>query len=189
MSVPRRFVGAWERAGLEIEGEAVRGAGRAVWIEAGGLYIDVRAPGTVASGTSFGGRSAWRAPRFTWHHDHDLDPHPGRVDRGVLTVAGDHIIEQGVGLHGGAGAYEERWQRVSAADCAPAIANNDRGLAVRVGDYAGLIFAGSGPGSNAARLWQRVSGKWVGMISLGARTETPVPDDSGWRLTRGWTAR
>ena len=61
------------------------GIGRALWIEAGGTYVDVRAPGTVASGTSFGGRSTWRAPTFTWHHDLDLHPRPGSVDRGELT--------------------------------------------------------------------------------------------------------
>ena len=42
---------------LDVDGAPVPGIGRALWIEGGGTYVDVRAPGTVASGTSFGGRS------------------------------------------------------------------------------------------------------------------------------------
>ena len=189
MSVPRRFVGAWEREGLEIDGAAVTGAGRALWLEAGGLYVDVRAPGTVASGTSFGGRSTWRTPRFTWHHDHDLDPRPGHVDRGELTFEGDRIVERGVGIDGGTGTYEERWQRVSPAGLAPALARHADGLGVRVGDYAGLVLAGAADASIGARLWQCVRGRWVEVVSLGARLAIPEPEGSGWRLTKGWSAR
>ena len=65
MTVPSEFVGAWEREGLDVGGAVVHGVGRALWIESGGTYVDVRAPGTVASGTSFGGRSTWHQPVFT----------------------------------------------------------------------------------------------------------------------------
>jgi hypothetical protein len=190
MSVPRRFVGAWEREGLDIDGAPVPGIGRALWIEGGGTYVDVRAPGRVASGTSFGGRSAWRAPTFTWHHDLDLHPRPGRADRGELTLLDDHIIERGTGIDGGTAAYEERWRRLptGSALALAAIATHDSGLAVRVGDHAALVYAPPGTRDAAARAWQRANGHWACVITLGPAGDFPTPDGAGWRLPRGWRA-
>jgi allophanate hydrolase len=188
MSVPRRFVGAWEREGLDVDGAAVPGIGRALWIEGGGTYVDVRAPGTVASGTSFGGRSAWRAPVFTWHHDLDLHPRPGNTDRGELTLLDDRIIERGSGIDGGTAAYEERWRRLPAATALAAIATHSTGLAVRVGDHAALVFAPPAPRAAGARAWQCADGHWTCVISLGPARDLPAPDGAGWSLTRGWSA-
>jgi len=189
MTVPRRFVGAWEREALAIDGVAVPGIGRALWIEGGGIYVDVRAPGAVASGTAFGGRSSWRAPRFTWHHDLDLHPRPGHADRGDLTYEADLIIERGTGIDGGTDAYEERWRRLPMTDAVIAIAAHERGLAVRAGNHAGLILEEGFARAACARAWQHVDGRWVEAIALGAPRDTPEPQGSGWRLTRGWTAR
>ncbi len=188
MSVPRRFVGAWEREALEVGGAPVAGIGRALWIEGGGTYVDVRAPGSVASGTSFGGRSTWRAPVFTWHHDLDLHPRPGTADRGELILRDDLIIERGSGIDGGTAEYEERWRRRPAANVLAAIATHATGLAVRVGDHAALVFAPPAPRAPGARAWQCRNGDWKCVITLGAEIDCPGPDGSGWSLTRGWSA-
>lgn len=188
MTVPRRFVGAWERDELRIAGRAVPGIGRAVWIEAGGTYVDVRAPGTVASGTSFGGRSSWRSPAFTWRHDVDLHPRPGTVDRGVLTLDGDRIVERGTGIDGGAAPYEEQWRRLPATGGAvTAVAIHPHGLAVRVGNTAALVLAAPAPARGGARLWEHADGAWVETITVGDPGATARPNGSRWRLTRGWS--
>jgi hypothetical protein len=187
--MPDRFVGAWEREQLEIAGQRVGGIGRAVWIESGGTYVDVRAPGTVGSDTGFGGRSVWCAPNFTWHHDLDLHPRPGTVDRGELTVVDDRIIERGVGLDGSPQRYVEHWRRLANTHDTIAIATHSDGLAVRVGDHAGLILAVHGDRSGCARVWHYAHGRWRETITVGSPQRVPHPDGSGWRLPDGWTAR
>jgi len=188
VSVPRRFVGAWERESLQVGGTFVAGIGQAVWVESGGTYVDVRAAGTVASGTSFGGRSTWRSPRFTWHHDLDLHPKPGSADRGDLSVRNDRIRERGTGIDGGHEPYEEAWRRLPSENFDIAIAAHDHGLAVRVGDHAALIVVA--PARTACALaWRYANGRWSTIVSLGPAGNHPDPHASGWRLTRGWTAR
>src|SRR5260221_12397397 len=57
--LPARFVGAWERGDLEVDGSPVSDAGRAVWIEAGAAYVDVRGTGGFAGRPGFAGPTAW----------------------------------------------------------------------------------------------------------------------------------
>jgi len=185
MTVPPQFVGAWEREGLDIGGAVMPRIGHALWIEGGGTYVDVRAPGTVASGTSFGGRSAWQPPVFTWHHDLDLHPRPARIDRGELECVKDRIIERGVGIEGGTARYEERWRRLPGPQVAPTIARHECGLAVRVGDYAGAILVT--PATATARAWRYSKGRWFATILLGSGRDLPEPNGSGWHRSRGWT--
>ena len=189
MTVPRRFVGAWERQRLEIDGEAVHAIARALWIEAGGTYVDVRAPGTVASGTSFGDSSAWRSPVFTWRHGLDLHPRPGSVDRGHLAFHGDLLVERGTGIDGNPAEYEEHWRRLPAATDIRAIAEHEHGLAVRVGDHAGVIVGERAHRPAWARAWTLTDGRWHAMMSLGSPDALPQPRAAGWRLPRGWHAR
>jgi len=185
VSVPARFVGAWQRERLEVAGRAVAGIGRALWIEGGGTYVDVRAQGELASNTSFGGRSAWRAPRFTWHHDIDLDPEPGAVDRATLAQDGDDLVERGVGLTGEGVPYLERWHRLPTTTAATAIAEHTYGLAVRVGDYAGAVLAAP----RRACCWARTVQGWRVVVSLGRGAGLPEPRDDGWQLPHGWLSR
>jgi hypothetical protein len=186
MTVPRRFIGAWAREHLEVDGRVVTGTGPAVWVEAGGTYVDVRGPGTIASDTSFGGRSTWRSPMFTWHHDVDLHPVPASLDRGELVVEGDRIVETGVGLTGDGASYEEHWHRLPTnSGVVIAVAHHAHGRAVRVGDFAAVVCAE--PAS--ARLWRRTDDSWSEWIALGASTALPIPLDTAWQLPRGWQLR
>jgi len=185
VSVPARFVGAWQREYLAVDGCAVVGIGRTIWIEAGGTYVDVRAPGTIASNTSFGGRSGWRPPHFTWHHDIDLDPRPDAIDRAELTVVGDRIVERGFGLTAAAVPYVEHWHRLPTTSRVTSIAAHEYGLAVRVGTYAAALLASP----RCACCWEHGGGRWRTVISLGPVAELPEPSAGGWALTRGWYAR
>jgi hypothetical protein len=185
MTVPRRFVGAWEREHLSIGGQDAAGIGRALWIETGGTYVDIRAPGSVASGTSFGGRSAWESPVFVWHHDVDTHPRPGSVDRGDLSVLDDCIVERGIGIDGGTAPYEERWRRLPTTNLDTAIAMHKHGVAARVGNHAAFVLA-LPAGTTCARAWQYDNGRWIALISLGSPGEHPEPHAAGWRLSAGW---
>jgi hypothetical protein len=182
MTVPRRFIGAWDRLLLNVDGSIIKGTGRAVWLEAGGTYLDVRAPGTLASNTSFGGRSSWRSPIFTWHHDVDLHPQPGAVDRGELTVDGDRIVERGTGLTGDGVPYTEHWHRFVSTTHTTMIATHRNGLAVRVGDHAGALSTVG----RCARVWQYVESHWTTIIAVGPLAPLPRPAGARWRLPRGW---
>jgi hypothetical protein len=186
MTVPRRFVGAWRRERLEVDGRGIARTGSAVWVEAGGTYVDVRGPGGLASNTSFGGRSTWRSPLFTWHHDIDLAPESTKLDRGELTIDGDRIVERGVGLTGDGVPYVEYWRRLPIGDDVKAIARHAQGLAVRVGDYAAALSADP----PSACCWQRSEcdrGTWSVRIALGPECALPLPVRDGWNLPRGWT--
>jgi hypothetical protein len=182
MTVPRRFVGAWQRECLEVDGRVVAGIGRAMWVEAGGMYVDVRGPGILASNTSFGGRSSWRSPLFTWHHDVDLGPASAGTDRGELGLEGDRIIERGVGLTAAGVPYVEHWRRMPNQVDVTARARHEHGVAVRAGNYAAAV----GAETMSAQLWHRARGAWSELITLGSGAALPVPDDSAWRLPRGW---
>jgi hypothetical protein len=183
MTVPRRFVGAWQRERLEVDGRVVAGTGHALWVEAGGVYVDVRGPGALASNTSFGGRSTWRSPRFTWHHDVDLGPVASGLDSAELALAGDRIIETGVALTAPGVPYVEHWHRLPNHSTVTAVARHEHGLAVRVGDYAAAVCAET----RSACLWQCAKGSWPEWIALGSPGALPFPNDTGWRLSRGWT--
>jgi hypothetical protein len=126
---------------------------------------------------------------FTWHHDFDLHPHAGRVDRGELSYTADRIVERGTGLDGGDAPYEEHWRRLPAASAGTAVAVHEHGLAVRAGDHAALVVATPSPSNACARVWQLTNGRWIETITLGTPRRAPTPSGSGWRLTRGWSAR
>ena len=112
---------------------------------------------------------------FTWRHDLDLHPPPGRADRGRLVVSDDVIVESGTGIDGTDAPYEERWLRLPTLTELTAIATHEHGLAVRVGDHAGLILATHAAGTECARAWRYARGRWTETITLGTPRDTPVP--------------
>ena len=113
MTLPERFVGAWERTGVVVDGAPVPDAGRVVWVEAGTAYVDVRGPGAFASDTTFAGVTTWDEPHLTWAHtiDAELD---GGVDVGLISYDGEDMIEEGEYEDGRVIRYAERWTRLPA---------------------------------------------------------------------------
>jgi hypothetical protein len=166
--VPDWVVGAWERTSLVLAGEPVAGIGRAVWIQTERSYVDVRAPGSVASGTAFAGPGAWHAGIFTWHHEIDLYPGGGPTDCGTLELDGDDLVECGDDLEGH-GPYVERWHRIPGSGGRAETITAIGGLAVLAGDhYAFARDERDRGGQFAARYRRRARDAWVDEIAIGA---------------------
>jgi hypothetical protein len=186
-------VGAWERTALVLDGVPAREIDRAVWVEAGGAFVDVRAVGRDG-GTCFAGRSLWASPRFTWAHDIDLTVATEVPDTAVLTVAGDELVERGEHLAGQGGPYEERWGRLSAPGEPVAVLDAPGGLAVRVGVHAAAVWDRRADGDGFVAQYQCRRGTgWVEELSVGDTAGVaalPTPDAAaGWNPTDGWGSR
>jgi hypothetical protein len=191
MSLPRCFVAAWERSEFVVDGEPVPDAGRAVWVEAGNAYVDVRGPGGLASGTTFAGTTAWDEPHLTWTHTIDAEPDGDGVDQGLISFAGDDLIEEGEFIAGRVVTYRERWQRIQGSDGPVLAAVTDGGIAVRVGDHASVVVDRRRTGGGIAARYDRWDGTaWCAELRFGdawERDQLPGPLDPATAPPNGWS--
>ena len=175
MTVPPRFVGAWERRELVVDGEPVADAGRVVWVQADESFVDVRGPGGFASDTAFGGTTTWDEPYLTWSHPFDRAAGAEGVDRGHISFDGDDLIETGAFIAGAQRSYRERWCFLGGGE--PVLTSPfDGGLAVRVGPHAAAIVDRRATGGGFAARYQRlVDDRWHTEIEIddGARRALP----------------
>ena len=193
--LPARFLGAWERHELTVDGTPVGDAGRAVWVEAGAAYVDVRGAGGFASNTCFAGTTSWDDPCLTWQHE--IDAHPGEegADVGRITFDGADLVEQGDFIAGTQAPYRERWRRLAgplgpvlAAECA-----DGTGLAVRVGHHAAAVVdrrASGGALSAHYLVW--AGRRWITELVVGSSDDAralPAPLDEETPLLSGWRWR
>lgn len=190
--LPERFVGAWERAELTIDGEPVDDAGRVVWVQSGSAFVDVRGPGGFASDTSFAGDTAWDPPHLTWAHAVDRDPKSDGVDCGHITFDGVDLIEEGGFIAGQARTYQERWQPLPGALGGIVLAAiTAGGVAVRVGDHEAVAVDRRSAGGGFAARYSHWSGaRWDLELCIedGAGVELPEPLEPGVLLPDGWEA-
>jgi hypothetical protein len=186
---PATLWGAWERGELTCDGRLHAGLGRAVWLQAGRWYVDVRGPGGFASDTCFAGSTKWEAPYLTWAHDIDRMDESGGMDRGHMTFEGDDLIEQGEFIAGMARSYRERWCRLPGPAAPLLAARAHRGLALRVGDHAAAVVDDrESTGAFTARYWRRSGPEWELELSIddGGRACVPEPLDPNLALANGW---
>jgi hypothetical protein len=188
---PSRFVGAWERIELAIDGDLIA-AGRAVWLEAGSGFVDVRGPGGPASDTCFAGRTAWCDPYLTWAHEVDATESTGgdTTDIGRITVIGGDLLEEGALPGEPSVRYAERWRRMGGPAGPIAVAATEHGLAVRVGDHAAVVLDARAIGGPIAARYDRWDGQvWRTEITHGdprASDALPSPLDPAWPAPPGW---
>jgi hypothetical protein len=194
-ALPARFFGAWERDELTVDGDRVADAGRAVWVEAGAAYVDVRGAGGFASDTCFAGTTSWAEPCLTWRHD--IDAHPGGdgVDVGHMTFDGEDLIEQGDFIAGKQVPYRERWRRLGGPR-GPVLAADTvdgTGLAVRVGNHAATVVDQRPEGGTLSAHYQVWTGRhWITELTVGAGEEAgvlPGPLDTDAPLPAAWRWR
>ena len=136
-----RFYGAWERSALDDRRRAVADAGRAVWVQAGALFVDVRGPGGFASDTCFAGTTKWSEPYLTWTH---LIDRAGAEDGAGLRATSPSTATTSSKTGAFIAGAERRVPRaVDAAAPARARRCSRRrrrdGLSVRVGDHAAAV--------------------------------------------------
>jgi hypothetical protein len=159
-------VGVWERVELALDGAVVPDAGRAWWVQAPSLFVDVRQEVGPEGGAAFGGTTSWDGLALTWHHLVDRSP-PMFPDTGRVHVDGDCLVEEGDGL-AGAATYRERWRRVQGRHT-PWVTRRKPGLVVvTVGDHVTSVRDRAPSRSFAAACWRRSpQGRWHRLVSIG----------------------
>lgn len=176
MTVPDRFIGAWERAELCIDGRPVADAGRAVWVQAGRAFVDVRGAGGFASDTCFAGTTSWAEPYLTWTHTIDRASDDQHADRGHITFDGEDLIEEGEAIAGMAVSYRERWRRLPGPPAPVSVVAEPSTIAVRVGYHAAAVVDARPSGRGfSARCWRLVEGSWQTELAVGDDTAVAPP--------------
>jgi hypothetical protein len=190
VSLPARFVGAWERTELAVDGAVVGDAGRVVWVEAGVAYVDVRGPGGFAGATTFGGVASWDEPFLTWAHDVDADAESGGVDRGRISFVDGDLVEEGEVDGDPVVRYREVWTPLPVGVGPVLVARTDGGIAVRVGAHASVVADARVTGGAVAARYLRDDGSaWSVELEHGAPSDLhalPGPLVAGRDLPPGW---
>jgi hypothetical protein len=188
-TLPARFVGAWERRELTIDGVPPARIGHAMWVQAGDAFVDVRGPGGFASDTCFAGTTAWDDPYLTWTHVIDRHASGDGVDRGRITLEGDDLVEEGDFIAGASRAYRERWSPAS-GERTPVVAAVARdGVAVRAGNHAAVVVDQRAAGGGLAAHYFRLRGAvWEVVTAIVERGGAPLipPLTPGIALADGW---
>jgi Protein HRI1 len=190
MTLPDRFIGAWKRTELIVDGEVVEN-GPTLWLEAGTAFVDVRGPGGFASDMTFAGTTAWTEPHLRWTHE--IESEDGGEDVGLITPDGDDLIESGEFTTDRVITFSERWSPQPRGSGPVAVAATDGGLAVRVGDHASAVLDRRATSGGIAGRYQRWDGsRWVTEITHGTDTDLaalPAPLDPTGPPPDGWTWR
>jgi hypothetical protein len=192
MGLPAQFFGAWERRELTVDGIPATGAGRAVWVQAGPWFVDVRGPGSFASDTSFAGSTKWADPYLEWEHTVDREHTAAGVDRGRITFEADDLIEEGAFIAGEQRKYRERWRRISGTPTPVLAALGPGGIAVRVGSHAAAVLDERAHGGGFAARYARLGASgWASELTIdeGLPIVVPTPLDRTTQLPTGWTWR
>lgn len=186
--LPARFYGAWERSLLTIDGVAAADAGRAVWVQAGSVFVDVRGPGGFASDTCFAGTTTWSEPHLTWAHVIDRAGGEDGEDTGHITFDGDDLIERGSFIAGATRDYSERWTPLPGDRTPVLAAASATGLCVRVGDYAAAVIDDRDAGGGfVAAFWRWTDSEWRAELEVdGDVALLPPPLEPGAALRDGW---
>jgi hypothetical protein len=191
MSLPETFIAAWNRSEAIVDGEVVTDAGRTVWVEAGGAYVDVRGPGGFASDTTFAGSTTWVEPHLTWSHTIDANLESDGVDVGLISYDGEDMIEEGEYVAGRIIKYSERWERLPGGDSPVLAAVTGGGIAVRVGDHASVVMDRRSTGGAIAARYAHWDGTaWQPEIEFGddaAVAQLPPPLEPGTEPPAGWS--
>jgi hypothetical protein len=192
MGLPARFFGAWERRDLTVDGIPAADAGRAVWVQAGPWFVDIRGPGGFASDTSFAGCTKWAEPYLEWEHTVDQERAAAGVDRGRITLDADDLLEEGGFIAGEHRSYRERWRRISGRPAPVLAAVGPGGVAVRVGDHAAVVLDERAHGRGFAAQYARLTASgWEAelLVDEGLPILMPAPLEPTAQLPTGWTWR
>ncbi len=195
MSLPEKFIAAWNRSEAIVDGEVDVTAGPTVWVEAGSVYVDVRGPGGFASDMTFAGTTSWVEPHLTWAHAIDSyvesDGEDEGGDVGLISYDGDAMIEQGEYVEDGRTIrYSERWEKLPGGDGPVLAAVTVGGIAVRVGEHASVVVDTRATGGAIAARYSHWDGTaWQPGIEFGdeaALALLPAPLEPGTELPTGW---
>jgi hypothetical protein len=192
-ALPARFLGVWERTELSLDGRPVAEPGRAVWLETGSGYVDVRigdGPDCPAAG---GGTTTWDGTSLLWSLDVDSRAGDGlysSVERGRVTFDGDDLVEEGTGTDGSPAPYRARWRRQPGVGgrWAPNLAAaTGHGVAVRIGMHAAVVVDRGPAAGGVAAAYCRWDGLvWRSDLTLGDDPWDLPMLEPGAVLPTGW---
>lgn len=177
MPIAARFVGAWRRRSIAIDGGPPEEPSRAVWLQARDAFADLRLPirpdGVV---DAFAGVTTYDAPALTWHHSLDLHGTFADFDCGVVDCRNDEMIERGSFEHDGRRlCYEEVWNRVDRGAVGLVLTAPDA-IVVRVGDHAIAMRDGRRTHDTFDVRYTCVcSDRWTDVSVLGDSIDLPCP--------------
>jgi hypothetical protein len=196
VALPPRFLGAWERVELEVDGGAVADPGRLVWLEAGSGSVDVRIGQGPDCPAGSAGTTSWDGSSLAWALDVDSRSGDGlyaSVERGRITFAGDDLVEEGTGTDGSPAPYRARWRRLPGVGgrWAPnLVAETARGLAVRIGMHTAVVVDRGPAAGGVVAAYCRWDGLvWRAELTLGADPGDLPLLEPGAVLPDGWRWR
>jgi Protein HRI1 len=184
--VPARFLGAWARMSLAVDGAAPAEHADVVWLQTEHTYADLRIPrlgyGDIVAPMSFAGTTTWADPFLRWSHELDLDPDGrlGDADVGRVHWHGDDLVETGELTDGDRSVpYTEVWRRLPASvvDLESDWSADGTSVVVRTGDHA-LTIADERAGGGVYRACYRTrrDDGWAVELALGdGATDLPAP--------------
>ncbi len=148
---------AWRRLALAVPGTTVDTTTEVQWLQAGACYIDLRTPADTPGITgraldqltradlialcgqqAFAGHLQDDDGQWTWSREVDLHPAEPLPDRGRLHLAGDVLVETGIGRD-----YFEDWAAGPPAPHGLEVSLRDdsgrTGMLLRVGEHFGYV--------------------------------------------------
>lgn len=130
--LPPRFVGAWQRRSIALDGGEPFESHHVIWLQGPSLHADLRCPlGPGGGFTCFAGTTHWDAPFLRWRHEIELAQAAGD-DVGEVSWDGEDLVEQGTF---GTTRYREVWRRVGPAGAPVAEVRAVSSIVVTVGPH------------------------------------------------------
>ncbi|MGW0157688.1 allophanate hydrolase [Mycobacterium sp. NPDC003323] len=194
---------SWRRTAIAVPGSPVDTDSDVEWLQAGELYVDVRTPAGMPPihGTSldtltradlealctqqgFAGRLVAEDETWSWQRDIDLHPAEALPDRGRLHMAGEVLVETGIGRD-----YHEDWRAQPVGGPVVELRLHDPsgrdGMLLRVGNRFGYA-RGRGVDLDADSLVEAVTAADLddARALLDVEISLGVIDETGWRITR-----
>ena len=196
----------WRRTAIVLPDSVIDTSTEVEWLQTGELYVDLRTPADMPAITgrsldtltradlaalctqqAFAGRLTVEDGDWTWHRDLDLHPASALPDRGRLTLAGDLLIETGVGRD-----YHEDWTSATAAEAEVLElrlhddGGGRHGMLLRVGDRFGYARSRGVDPVPSLGLAEAVAAAPVERARelIDMEVSLGVIDETGWRITR-----
>lgn len=183
--LPPELRGTWERVAFTIDDQPVETPARALWLQGGRGFADLRVPAAAGPVMCFAGTTSWDGRDLTWHHALDIGEWVG-ADTGRVSWSHGDLVETGtMVIDGELRPYEEAWRRVD-PDRTSVSVSVLRGEAAD-GSLVGILVAAAHhaitlvdhrdgtAGAFAATSWRRTGDDWVVGDRVGATVALPAP--------------